>query len=103
MNLYTVTIDFEDRTQAIMQVEGMNQVEALHHAVKNSEALKEYDKAALEETLENFLSVIHLAMNYKGIWLWHHVNFDNKAVENIYGGIIVQTDQAAAIRQSSST
>lgn len=102
MNLYTVTIDFEDRTRAVMQVESINEIEALKRAIKESEALEHYDKKAVEDTLEKFLHITHLAMGYKGAWLWHHVNFDNEAVEDIYGGTIVQTDRSGAVRESSS-
>lgn len=102
MNLYTVTIDFEDRTMAVMQVEGFNESEALNLAIRESEALENHDKIAIEETLDKFLRITHLAMGYKGVWLWHHVNFDNEAVEDIYGGTIVQTDKCGAVRETSS-
>ncbi|MDM3870155.1 hypothetical protein QSV34_02170 [Porticoccus sp. W117] len=102
MNLYTVTIGFEDRTRAIMQVEGNNEIEALNRAIRETEALENHDRAAIEETLTEFLRITHLAMGYKGVWLWHHVNFDNEAVEDIYGGTIVQTDRSGAIREASS-
>lgn len=36
MNLYTVIIDFEDRTRAVMQVEAANEVEALSKPIENS-------------------------------------------------------------------
>lgn len=102
MNLYTVTIDFEDRTRAVMQVEEINELEALSRAIRETEALENHDKIAIEETLDKFLRVTHLAMGYRGVWLWHHVNFENEAVEDIYGGTIVQTDKNGAVRDTSS-
>ncbi|MCB2387253.1 hypothetical protein [Thalassolituus alkanivorans] len=102
MNLYTVTIDFEDRTRAVMQVEEINELEALSRAIRETETLENHDKIAIEETLDKFLRVTHLAMGYRGVWLWHHVNFENEAVEDIYGGTIVQTDKNGAVRDTSS-
>lgn len=98
MNLYTVTIDFEDRTRAVLQVESTGEVGALSKAIRESEALENHDKAAIEETIDQFIRITHLAMGYKGVWLWHHVNFDSEAVEDIYGGTIVQTDRNGAVR-----
>jgi hypothetical protein len=102
MNLYTVTIDFEDRTRAVMQIEAVDEIEALKRAIMESEAIEHYDKQAIEDTLEHYLCITHLAMKYKGAWLWHHVNFDNEAVEDIYGGTIVQTDKNGAVRNLGS-
>ena len=64
--------------------------------------MESHDKVAIEETLDRFIRFTHLAMDYKGVWLWHHVNFDNEAVEDIYGGTIVQTDKCGAVREQSS-
>jgi hypothetical protein len=102
MNLYTVTIDFEDRTKAIEQVECSNEVEALHTVLRDAEALESHDKHAIEETIKDYLRFIHVAMGFKGVWLWHHCNFDNEKVEDIYGGSIVQTDRNGAVREGSS-
>ena len=102
MNLYTITIDFEDRTRAVMQVDGKDEVEALAKALRESEALEIYARVALEETIEKFLILTHLAMGYKGVWLWHHVNFDSEAVTDIYGGVVIQTDKNGTIRESNS-
>ena len=102
MNLYTVTIDFEDRTRAVMQVESFDEIEALNKAIRESEALETHDKTAIEETIDTYIQITHLAMGYKGVWLWHHCNFDNKAVEDIYGGTIVQSDKNGAVRETSN-
>lgn len=85
-----------------MQIEGKNEIEALNQAIRESEALEIHDKAAIEETLDKFICITHLAMGYKGVWLWHHVNFDNEAVEDIFGGTIVQTDKSGAVREPNS-
>ncbi|MBD3640793.1 MAG: hypothetical protein HUJ18_07320 [Marinobacter sp.] len=102
MDLYTVTIDFEDRTKAIEQVECSNEVEALHAALRDAEALESYESRAIEETIKDYLRVIHVGKGFKGVWLWHHCNFDNQKVEDIYGGSIVQTDRNGAARHRSS-
>ena len=102
MNLYTVIIDFEDRTRAVEQVEYMSEVEALHKTLREAEALECYDKSAIEETIDSYLQITHLAMGYKGTWLWHHFNFDNEEMDPIYGRAIVQIDQNGAVRESSS-
>ncbi len=102
MSLYTVTIDFEDHTRAVMQIECVSEIEALRRAVSESEALENHDKSAIDETLDEYIRITHLAMGYKGVWLWHHTNFDNEAVQDIYGGTIVQTDENGAISEVSS-
>lgn len=102
MNLYTVIIDFEDRTKVIEQVECSTEVEALHTVLRKAEALENHEKEAIEETIKTYLRITHLAMGYKGVWIWHHCNFENEKVEDIYGGSIVQTDKNGAIRERIS-
>lgn len=98
MNLYTVIINFEDRTLAIEQVESANELEALRSAIRRSKAVQNIDVKAVEETLKKFLKLIHVAMDYHGVWQWHHVNFNCEAVSEIYGGTIIQTDRKGAVR-----
>jgi hypothetical protein len=102
MNLYTVIVDFEDRTKAIEQVKCSNEIEALHKVLREAEALESHDKEAIEETINTYLRITHLAMQYNGVWIWHHCNFDNEKVEDIYGGSIVQTDKNGAVREPCS-
>ena len=101
MNLYTVTIEFDDRRRAVEQVECYNETEALHKVLREAQVLETYTKRFIEETIEHFLRITHVAMNYKGIWLWHHTNFDNDEMKLIYGGIIIQTDKRGAVRLDS--
>lgn len=102
MNLYTVIINFADRTSAIEQVESQDELGALKLAIMNAEALEQLDNKILKDTIENFLKLTHIAMGYHGVWQWHHVNFNCEAVSEIYGGTIVQTDKNGAVRKASS-
>jgi hypothetical protein len=102
MKLFTVIIRFEDRTNAILQVEAENETSALKLAFHTSEALAEYNQEAIEDTLENYLRITQLAMGYKGVWKWHHINFHCEAVSDIYCGEIIQTDKNGPARECSS-
>ncbi|WP_444958391.1 hypothetical protein [Microbulbifer sp. ZKSA002] len=83
-------------------MECSSEIDALHKVLREAEALENHDKKAIEDTIKTYLRVTHIAMGYKGVWIWHHCNFDSEEVEDIYGGSIVQTDKNGAVREGSS-
>lgn len=100
MNLYTVTIDFDDHARAIFQSSAKNEISALNDALRHSEAMADYDKAITEQVIAEHLSITHIAMDYKGVWIWHHTFNRKKGLHNILGGLIVQTAKEGAVRKT---
>lgn len=99
MNLYTITIDFDDHNRAIFQTSAKSEVTALGDALRHSEAMADYDKAIIEQVIAEHLSITHIAMGYKGVWIWHHTLNRKKGLPDILGGMIVQTAKEGAIRK----
>lgn len=98
--LYTVTIDFEDHSRAIFQTQARSERAALDRALLESEAMAEYDRVLTESMIDNDrLSLTHLAMGYRGTWLWHPVRGAQNGWQSILGGIIVQTSQDGPVRK----
>ncbi len=99
MPLYTVTISFEDRTVAIEQVEAESPEIALNSACQQAEALHEHDGDAIEDMLQNYVQSFQVAQ-LRGVWIcWPAPHDQNDATADIFGGIIVQTDQHAPVRE----
>ena len=99
MPLYTVTISFEDRTFATEQVEAESPETALKSACQQAEALHEHDAKAIEDMLQNHVRSFQVAQ-LRGVWIWWPAPHDqNEATADIFGGIIVQTDQHAPVRE----
>lgn len=100
MHLYTVTIDFEDHSRAIFQAQARSERAALDRALLESEAMAEYDRALTESIIDHDrLSLTHLAMGYRGTWLWHPACSAKKGWSSILGGVIVQTALDGPIRR----
>jgi hypothetical protein len=97
MNLYTILIDFEDRTMGIDQFEGESVIQALEKFVLKAESLDNYDRQLLLSIIHNRskqdVLLTHIAY-LKGFWI---INFgvdliDNPGLSEIFGGYIIQTD-----------
>ncbi|MDP3542598.1 MAG: hypothetical protein Q8T11_09055 [Elusimicrobiota bacterium] len=91
-HLFTVRIDFEDRTFAMEQTTAETPTEALRNVCQKAEALAHYDKTALTEMLDNRIILTHLA-GVRGVWNWHPKPIESEATADIFGGNIVQTDE----------
>jgi hypothetical protein len=96
--LFTVTIMFEDRTFAIEQVEADTPEHALEAAFQQAEALAEHDAEAVADMLRHHSQLFQVA-KLRGVWNWLQVPQESDATSDIYGGIIVQTDPHAPIRE----
>jgi hypothetical protein len=92
MQLYTVRIDFEDRTFAVEQVAAETPQQALKAACRQSQALAKHEEAALSVMLEQ--AHIFQVAEILGVWSWHLASTN----AGIFGGIIVQTDPNAPNR-----
>jgi hypothetical protein len=98
MPLFTVTVVFEDRTFAVEQVEADTPEHALKTACQRAEALAEHDAQAVADMLEQHSRLFQVAA-CRGVWNWYPAPQDSDATADIFGGIIVQTDPYAPIRQ----
>jgi len=97
MNLYTVLLAFEDRTNGIDQFEAKSPDQALEEFVLSAKSLDKYDRQSLlfiirKRSKESNL-LIHVA-DLKGIWI---LNFgteliDVRELSSIFGGYIIQSD-----------
>lgn len=105
MNLYTILIDFEDRTIGVGQYEAEGPCLALKKFVESSESLSEYDRSKLlsivnERSKQDNL-LIHIANEMKGLWAIFFGTdlLDIPELSTIYGGHIIQTDQNGPVRK----
>ena len=96
MPLYTVRIDFEDRTFAVEQVAAQTPQQALKGACRQSWALAEHDGAAVSVMVEH--AHIYQVAEILGVWNWHPVPGHAGITADVFGGIIVQTDSTAPKR-----
>jgi hypothetical protein len=99
MPLYTVNIDFEDRTFAIEQVEAETPQQSLKAACQRSQALAEHDSSAVSLMTEH--AHIYQVAEILGVWNWHPVPGHAGITADLFGGIIVQTDPNAPKRRPS--
>lgn len=100
-SLYTVTVDFEDRTFAVEQVTVLSPEEALEHTFRQAEALEKYPSDALESMRREFVRINEVA-NARGVWIWHQVPNDADVTADIFGGLIIRTDSGAPTRSEAS-
>ena len=99
MNLYTVIVDFEDRTNGIQQYEAETPEQALLEFIKQAESLEDYNRqgilSALSSRRENQKLLIHVANDLHGFWI---IDFgldlnDVEEFSSILGGYVIQTDK----------
>lgn len=95
--LYTVTVNFEDRTVGIEQVSAVGPEAALEAAFREAEALEKYPRMAIELMRQRYVYINHIA-KLRGIWIWHQIPNESQVTADIFGGLIVQTDFAAPTR-----
>lgn len=96
MSLFTVIVSFEDNSKGIEQVESESPILALLEFVQSAESLEDHDRLLIRKTIiDNSQSLIHVANNTRGIWLWNHGSAD---LGKILGGFIIQTDPDAPMR-----
>jgi hypothetical protein len=97
MSLFTVIVDFADRTQAIEQYQAQSPREALERFVREAEALSEHDrKQAMQLVGKGDERLIQVADRY-GVWMW--VPVVEHEMGDIYGGHVIQTDPQAPVRR----
>ena len=96
--LYTVTIEFEDRAFAIEQVAAEDQEHALVKAILQAEALGNRDRSVIEALAKTHTKMYQVA-DRVGVWNWHKIPNDVLETEDVFGGVIVQTDKNAPRRQ----
>lgn len=104
MNLYTVIIEFEDRSSGIDQFEAESPEQALVKFIRHAESLQDYDRNGIELTISGRLRnrnlLIQIANDLRGFWI---IDFGLDLVEieefsSIFGGYIIQTDKAGPKR-----
>jgi hypothetical protein len=105
MNLFTVIIEFEDRSAGIEQYLAESPEHALLNFVSKAESLEEYDRNRMTAIIKNRITqgnlLTHIANEFKGFW---SINFgadliDIPELSSIFGGYIVQTDNSAPKRK----
>lgn len=96
--LYTVTIEFEDRTFAVEQAVAEDAERALIKAILQAEALLNRDRSIVETLAKRHTRMFQVA-DRVGVWNWHKVPNDVSETEDVFGGVIMQTDKSAPTRQ----
>jgi len=102
MNLFTVTIEFEDRTLGIEQISASDEKEALENALQNAEALKKCNQNKIKNMVHSHIKIVHQANALKGVWTWHKFDLEDIDTNDIFGGIIIQTDSNGPLRNKLS-
>lgn len=96
MGLYTVTIHFADRLDAIGQYDADSPIDALKLFIRTSESLEHYDRGKVEDAIRG---LIHLTDPLKGYWsiVFEPLSEALSGVDGnpILGGQIIQTDPNA--------
>lgn len=102
MNLYTILMNFEDRTTLIEQYESSSEENALFLFIENAKCLNDYNRKELLQILKNRKNLLIHLSNIKWFWImdfWTDL-FDSKDFSNIYWWYIVQTDKDWPIRKN---
>jgi len=101
MNLYTIIINFQDRSTGIDQYMTNNPEEALYKFIKSAECLCEYDRSKLLEILKKREKLtIHLK-DMKWFWIldfWTDF-LENKEFSSIFWWYIIQSDNNWPVRK----
>lgn len=100
MALFTVLVEFEDRTIAIEHIKASTAPAALEAALRSSEALSTLDRAAISELIANRLRINQVAA-LRGVWTWHQVPEEGSSAPEVFGGAIIQSDENAPARDES--
>jgi hypothetical protein len=101
MPLYTVSIEFADRTCAFEQVEATTPDDALRVACGRSQALSgRFDREAISAMTKHHLKMFQVA-GMLGVWNWHPVPGYDGITAEIFGGVVIQTDSNAPARPKS--
>jgi hypothetical protein len=100
MPLYTVRIDFEDRTFAIEQVVADTAQQALDDALRHAEAMANYERSEISALIEH-VRITQLA-DVVGVWNWCPAPRSIGEAAEVYGGTIVQTDSEGSTRTDGS-
>ena len=98
MSLFTVIVDFADRTQAIEQYEVQSPREALERFVREAEALSEHDRKHVMHLVGRGDERLIQVADLHGVWNW--VPVVEHEMGDIYGGQIIQTDPHAPRRHN---
>jgi hypothetical protein len=98
MSLFTVIVDFADRTQGIEQYEAQGPREALERFVREAEALAEHDRRRVMHLVGKGDERLIQVADRHGVWMWLPVV--EHVMGDIYGGHIIQTDPHAPLRRS---
>jgi hypothetical protein len=100
MPLYTVVVSFIDRTNGIEQYNSSSPNGALTTFIRNAQSLKSYPKDGLEKLIGggDSITLIHVADDLRGFWIWVPVQGSDPRTEAVLGGYIIQTDTNAPRR-----
>ena len=101
--LFTVTATFSDFAAAYEQYDCLAPTDALAAFLLNAESLNAYDPAARTAAAGGEgHRIVQVADGKKGLWIWHlSVRLEHEEVA-LYGGCIVQTDSAGAVRRNGA-
>jgi len=90
--LFTVTADFSDYTMAVEQYETASPEEAVRLFVETAEAMSGYDRSQWRAAEPDNVSLIHIAYDFRGAWIWGPTMLLVRDDNAMLGGVVVQTD-----------
>lgn len=102
MKLYTILLNFQDRTVWIEQYYAESPKEALLCFIEKAECLNKFNRNLLLNILLKRKNIfIHISMWIKWVWImdfWTDL-IDNIEFSDIMGGYIIQTDKDWEMRK----
>ena len=100
MSLFTVIVDFADRTQAVEQYEADTPRDALVRFVHEAKCLSEHNRKHVMYLVGKADErLIQLADDLHGVWSW--VPAVEHEQGDILGGFVIQTDPDDPLRRQS--
>jgi len=96
-SLFTVLVEFEDRSVAIEQITAEESRVALELAIRQSEALSAFDLGDIADLISKRLRVNQVA-GLRGVWTWYQVPEEGAPLAEVFGGAIIQTDENGPVR-----
>lgn len=99
--LFTVTIEFEDDTYAVEQVEASSARESLAFALRGAKAFEGRSESEREQIVAGATHV-HPYEDVRGAWIWLNESDDLQVSKEAVGGMIIQTDSGAGIDPDST-
>ncbi len=102
-HLYTVIVGFNDFTQGIEQYVAPSPEEAVARFVRDAACLQEFPPDARAQLIAGGTNIklVHVANDFRGVWLWVRAQSNDSRVESVLGGQVIQTDYNSPIRKAA--